>query len=323
MSRYLPSEVFEFEPAPTMSARPRRAWGLDLRAWLFLAMGLAGILTVALVVTADSVYADIDSMRGVSASAVRPDDPPITKIPFLGGVLATIHDLSPSFFGPSPDSVLQPPAPSAPLPTPPSSPSSLPVTLPAPSSTARPTPTPSGPPAPLSTPTPTRTPAPTAPSTPPPLPTPTPVPTPSPTPLPTPSPSPTAPPALAISIDRGATAAFDLTRLVPGDSMTRAITVQNSGSVAFRYTVSATQTATTALWTDPADGLQLSVRDAGGAVLYAGPLSGLGVLAGPTVLAPGTSELLSYTVAFPASASNAFQGLLQDLTVVFDAVEFP
>jgi len=124
-------------------------------------------------------------------------------------------------------------------------------------------------------------------------------------------------------IDRGATAAFDLTRLVPGDSMTRAITVQNTGSVAFRYTVSATQTASTALWTDTVDGLQLTVRDAGGAVVYAGPLSGLGSLAGPTVLAPGTTELLSYAVDFPASASNAFQGLVQDLTLVFDAIEFP
>ena len=105
--------------------------------------------------------------------------------------------------------------------------------------------------------------------------------------------------------------------------MTRAITVQNTGSVAFRYTVSATQTASTALWTDPVDGLQLTVRDAGGAVIYAGPLSGLGSLAGPTVLAPGTAELLSYTVDFPASASNTFQGLDQDLTLVFDAIEVP
>ena len=87
--------------------------------------------------------------------------------------------------------------------------------------------------------------------------------------------------------------------------MARTITVQNSGSVAFRYTVSATQTASTRLWTDPVDGLQLTVRTAGGAVLYAGPLAALGSLAGPTILAPGTTELLAYTVDFPATASNA------------------
>jgi hypothetical protein len=128
---------------------------------------------------------------------------------------------------------------------------------------------------------------------------------------------------LAISIDRGATAVFDLAHLVPGDSMARTITVQNTGSLAFRYTVSATQTASTLLWSDTVDGLQLTVRTAGGAVLYAGPLSGLGSLAGPTVLAPGTTELLSYTVDFPMTASNMFQGLTQDLVLVFDAIEFP
>jgi len=332
MSRYLPNEVFEFEPAPKAPDRPRRGWGLDLRAWLFLAMGLAGILTVALVVTADSVYADIDAMRGVSASAVRPEDPPITKIPFLGGLLSKIHDIAPSFFGPSPDSVLQPPKAS-------SSPASSPSSSPSPTASPRLSAPVGGP---FTTPAPTRTPAPTAPATPAPAasptaapptaaPTaaPTSAPTASPTPVPTasptpsPSPAPTAAPALAISIDRGATAAFDLTRLVPGDSMTRAITVQNTGSVAFRYTVSATQTASTALWTDTVDGLQLTVRDAGGTAIYAGPLSGLGSLAGPTVLAPGTTELLSYTVDFPTSASNAFQGLVQDLALVFDAIEFP
>jgi len=339
MSRYLPNEIFEFEPAPKDPERRRRAWGLDLRAWLFLGMGLAGILTVALVVTADSVYADIDAMRGVSASAVRPEDPPITKIPFLGGLLSKIHDIAPSFFGPSPDSVLQPPNAS---PSPASSPSSspkpsvsgAPAQLP-----SSPTPSPAGatappsstPPNPTTPPTPGRTsaPAPTAPPTSAPTgspaasPTASPTPAPSASPTPSPSPMPTAAPALAISIDRGATAAFDLTRLVPGDSMTRAITVQNTGTVAFRYTVSATQTASTALWTDTVDGLQLTVRDAGGTVLYAGPLSGLGSLAGPTTLAPGTTELLSYTVGFPASASNAFQGLVQDLALVFDAIEFP
>ena len=97
----------------------------------------------------------------------------------------------------------------------------------------------------------------------------------------------------------------------------------NSGSLAFRYAISATQTASTALWTDTADGLQLTVSTSGGTVLYAGPLSGLSALAGPTVLAPGAGETLQYDFAFPASASNGFQGLVQDLTLVFDAVEYP
>jgi len=126
-----------------------------------------------------------------------------------------------------------------------------------------------------------------------------------------------------VELDRGATAAVNLTDLVPGDSVDRTITVQNGGSLAFRYTVSASQAASTLLWTDATDGLQLTVRTSGGTVLYAGPLSGLGFLAGPATVAPGTSETLRYTFDFPPSASNTFQGLVQDLTVVFDAVEFP
>ena len=97
----------------------------------------------------------------------------------------------------------------------------------------------------------------------------------------------------------------------------------NRGSLAFRYAVSATQTASTALWTDTAHGIQLTVSTSGGTVLYSGPLSGLSALAGPTVLGPGASETLRYDFAFPASAPNSFQGLLQDLTLVFDAVQYP
>jgi hypothetical protein len=324
MSRYLPNDVFELEPAPRGPERKRRAWLLDLRGWLFLGMGLGGILTVALIVTADESYAGIDGMRAVSASVPQPEPPAITKIPFLGGLISAIHDVAPAFFAPSPDSVLQPPESSS---RPASSPSAAPsptvsvvpaAQLPAattapPASSARPSPTPS--PSPSATPS-TQQSGPVA--TPTPVPTATP-PTPAPTATPTPSPVPT----LAITTDRGATSIVNLADLVPGDSLTRAITVQNAGSLAFRYTVSVTQTASTLLWTDPTDGLQLTVRTAGGTVLYAGPLSGLGSLAGPAILAPGTTELLSYTVDFPGMASNSFQGLTQDLTLVFDAIEFP
>ena len=105
--------------------------------------------------------------------------------------------------------------------------------------------------------------------------------------------------------------------------MTRTITVVNSGSLAFRYSVSATRSASTLLWTDTNDGLQLTVSTSTGTVLYAGPLSGLASLGGPTTLAPGTTELLRYTFDFPATAPNSFQGLVQDLTLVFDAIQFP
>ena len=105
--------------------------------------------------------------------------------------------------------------------------------------------------------------------------------------------------------------------------MDRTITLKNTGTLGFRYTVSVSQTASTLLWTDTTQGLQLSVATTGGLVLYAGPLSGIGLLTGPTMLASGASETLRYTFSFPAGASDTFQGLVQDLTLVFTATQFP
>lgn len=323
MSRYLPPEASVPDLAvAAATATPRAVIGRG--PWLFLGMGLAGILTVALIVTADQSIAGIDPMRAVRALVPQneTDQPAAAQPPFLGGLIAVIHDVAPSFLAPtastppvSPAEASSPPAnspppgpqptaapvPAAQLPvstTPPPSvtptPTVVPTPSPSPSPTVSPTPAPSGPAA---------TPGPTAP--------------PSATPVPTPT------PVLSITTDRGSAAIVNLTALVPGDSMDRTITVQNGGNVAFRYTVRATQTASTLLWTDVTDGLQLVVRTSGGTTLYSGPISGVGTLAGPTTLAPGTTELLRYTFYFPANASNAFQGLVQDLTLVFDAVEYP
>lgn len=275
-------------------------------------MGLAGILTVALIVTADESYAGIDGMRAIRALVPdnETDHPGAPSIPVLGGLVAAIHDLAPLFFAPPADPTGAGPGPASPQPanSPSSSvdpaasgvpavqqPSSV-TPSPSPAATAGPTASPSNSAAPMS---------------------------PSPSATPSPTPSPTPAPNVALATDRGATAIVDLTDLVPGDSMDRTITLQNTGSLAFRYTLSAVHTASTPLWTDATDGLRLTVRTTVGIILYTGPLSGVGFVAGPTTLAPGTSETLRYTFAFPASAPNGFQGLIQDLTLVFDAVEFP
>ena len=128
---------------------------------------------------------------------------------------------------------------------------------------------------------------------------------------------------MALVTDRGAIALVSLGDIVPGDVITRTMAVRNTGTSAFRYTVSVTQTAGTLLWTDPVDGLQLTLQDPGGTVLYSGPLSGLGTVAAPNVVAAGASDSLVYVFALPATASNAFQGLAQDLTIALTAVQFP
>jgi hypothetical protein len=332
VSQYLPNEVIDEQQRAQTPVRAARRF--DPRLWLFLSMGLAGILTVALIVTADESYAGIDGMRAIRAFVAEQDGTgtDVGRIPVLGGIAAAIHDVAPMFFAPVPapaNARVEPTVPTESSSRPASSPSpsvrptapvvpaaqlpgatttpSAPTAVPSPTASVAPAPSNSSAPesAPSATPAPTATQAPAAP------------------PSPTPTPSATPAPTLAISTDRGAMAVVDLTDLVPGDSADRTITVQNGGSLTFRYTVSASQTASTRLWTDTKDGLQLTVRTSGGTVLYAGPLSGLGFLAGPATLGPGTSETLRYTFDFPASASNAFQGLIQDLALVFDAVEYP
>lgn len=325
MSQRLPSEASDDQPAQ-MRVRPVRR--VDPRPWIFLCMGLAGILTVALIVTADESYAGIDGMRAIRAFVAEHDGTgtDVGRIPFLGGIAAAIHDVAPMFFAPVPaplGTAVQAETPAEPSSRPANSPSSTgqptaPVVpaaqLPG-ATTARPAPT--------TAPSPTALPVPSNSSAPVSAPTAGPAVTPAPTAAPTPTPSPTPAATLAITTDRGATAVVNLADLVPGDSVDRTITVQNGGSLVFRYTVSASQTASTLLWTDATAGLQLTVRTSGGTVLYAGPLSGLGFLAGPATVAPGASETLRYTFDFPGSASNAFQGLIQDLALVFDAVEYP
>ena len=74
-------------------------------------MGLAGILTVALIVTADQSNAGVNAMRAVTAfaPASEQDPPPKIQIPLLTGLLDGIRDL-PVFVAPT---ATPTPAPSA------------------------------------------------------------------------------------------------------------------------------------------------------------------------------------------------------------------
>lgn len=291
-------------------------------------MGLAGILTIALIVSADQSYAGIDGLRAVTAypptseqdQAAKPSVPVLSG---LSGLLDGIRELPIFGLSPSPDATAlaggSPSAPASGAPAPstqPGSPSRTPADASpapggAPSSPAPSTPAPS-------------TPAPSqAPTQGPATPAPTTTPTPAPSSTPTPTPSGTPAPALTLATDRGATAVVTLGDLVPGDTIIRTITLKNTGSLGFKYAVSATQTASTLLWTDATNGLQLTVATGTGTVLYSGPIAGLGSLASATVMAPGATELLRYTFDFPAGAPDIFQSLIQDLTLVFTATQYP
>jgi len=294
-----------------MSGKRRGLLSVSPQGGLFTGMALAGLITVALTVTADRGNAGgIDGLRaivpgpaGPTAAAVVNAPPPVFPPPSVTASQTARPTGTPA----SAD-----PAAAISAPTPPTPTASAPAAAAPDPST--PSPTASAPaPAPADS-----TPAPSAPPPTSPLPTPTPAPTASPSPSPSPAPAP-----VALTTDRGATALITLGDIVPGDSITRTMAVRNTGTSDFRYTVSASQTAGTLLWTDGTDGLQLTLRTPGGTVLYSGPLSGLGTVAAPNVVAAGAPDDLVYAFSLPASASNAFQGLAQDLTIVFTAVQFP
>ena len=298
-----------------MTRKRRGRWLLWIspQGGLFSGMALAGLIAVALTVTADRGNAGgIDGLRAVvpgpSAPAGAVGSPPV-----LTASPAT-------------------PVPTAPRAIADPAGAGVPIGVTGATPTATPTATPVAGSAPATAPVPTAPepallPAPPAATTPPPVPA-TPGPAAAPAPAPTPTPVvPVATPApvasVALTTDRGTTALVLVGGLVPGDSITRTLSVRNTGTSDFRYTVSATQTAATSLWTDPIDGLQLTLRTPGGVVLYGGPLSGLGAVAAPNVVPAGGTDDLVYAFSLPVSASNAFQGLVQDLTIVLTAVQYP
>lgn len=289
-------------------------------------MGLAGILTIALIVSADQSYAGIDGLRAVTAyppvseqdQAAQPSVPVLSG---LSGLLDGIRELP--IFGPSPSPVGTALVGGTPSTSPNVAGTGSPTVAPRPGSPSQ---APAGASPAPSTPSTTApsNPAPSATPVSPTTPTPTPTATPTPAPSSTPTPTPSGTPApLTLATDRGATAVVTLGDLVPGDTIVRTITLRNTGSLVFTYVVSTTQTASTLLWTDITNGLQLTVATGTGTVLYSGPIAGLGLLASTTVLAPGATELLRYTFDFPAGAPDTFQGLLQDLTLVFTATQYP
>ncbi len=111
-----------------------------------------------------------------------------------------------------------------------------------------------------------------------------------------------------------------LSNLVPGDTATRSVTLTNTGTVGFTYSISASQSNNTLLWSDATNGLQVTVSR-GATTLYTGALKNIGALAVATAVAPGATDTVGYVFSLPASAGNTFQSLTQDLTVTYTATQ--
>ena len=131
------------------------------------------------------------------------------------------------------------------------------------------------------------------------------------------------------------------TGFVPGDSLTRAITLNNTGTAAMSsITLVSTGTASNLLTTDRTNGLQLAVRSCsvpytqggtaaaptytcGGteSVLTSGSAVTSVQLPGLASLNPGGSDNLIFSISLPTSADNTFQGLSNTLNLTFTGVQ--
>ena len=133
-----------------------------------------------------------------------------------------------------------------------------------------------------------------------------------------------------------ATAVVTASAMAPGDQVTAPLTVDNSGTLDFRYAVTSTTTEDVL-----ASELQLTVKEsvttcddanwtADGTTIFSGVLGSTGTTAilgsnvqgadpGDRVLAPGNSEVLCFNVTLPLAATNASQGLSSTATFTFDA----
>src|SRR5207245_918281 len=90
---------------------------------------------------------------------------------------------------------------------------------------------------------------------------------------------------LTVSNDKSAAASLvSISNLVPGDSANRTVVISNTGNVGFTYTGAISATASTVLWTDTTNGVQVIVKR-GASTLYTGALKNMSLGASPTVAA--------------------------------------
>ena len=147
-----------------------------------------------------------------------------------------------------------------------------------------------------------------------------------------------------LSIDvtqQGYTVPVTTSNFVPGDSMTRAVNLINSGNVALGSVVLGTTVTTpSVLTTDTTNGLQLSVKSCsvawtqGGTaqaptytcsgterVLASGPAVLNYTLSNPASLVAGQTDYLTFAISLPTSADNTFQGKSAALSLTFTGTQ--
>jgi hypothetical protein len=147
---------------------------------------------------------------------------------------------------------------------------------------------------------------------------------------------------VSINLSSGTALSTSATGLVPGDTMTRAVTLINDGNSALSsVSLGVTAPAPSVLTTDTVKGLQLTLSSCpvawtqGGtptAPTYTCSGTPTQIASGPAVgnfvlpssvasMAPGGTDHLVYTLTLPTSADNTFQSKSATLSLVFSGVQ--
>ncbi len=124
------------------------------------------------------------------------------------------------------------------------------------------------------------------------------------------------------------TTLFNVTAMMPGDSVGQVLTVKNDGTGNLRYALSTTFTETKNLahQVDVTIAPTPNTCSNAGAAIYTGKLSGVavgnpaaGAQAGDRALAAGATEYLCITASLDILTDNTFQGAVANATFTFNA----
>ena len=128
---------------------------------------------------------------------------------------------------------------------------------------------------------------------------------------------------------------------LPGNSLSRPVHLANDGDVVLSaVSLASTATPSSALVSDPVNGLQLTLRSCskswtenrhaaaptytcGGTerALYAGPVASSQTLSNPASLDPGGTDKLLFTISLPTSAGNELQATTATVSLAFTGVQ--
>ena len=142
---------------------------------------------------------------------------------------------------------------------------------------------------------------------------------------------------LSINATTQGTLPMAVSGFIPGDSITRAVTLHNDGNLPLgSINLGTTVTTPGLLTTDATNGLQKTVRScavawvqsgstftcaSGEKVLGSGPIMADVALTGANALNAQSTDYLAYTISLPTTAGNTFQGQTAALSLIFSGAQ--